>query len=80
MSKEQILSPLPGIFYRRASPESEEFKSQGDSVCLGDVIGLAEVMKSFHEIKSQVAGYSINFLVEDGDAIMPGQVLAELDG
>ena len=50
MSKEQILSPLPGIFYRRASPESEEFKLQGDSVCVGDVIGLAEVMKSFHEI------------------------------
>jgi acetyl-CoA carboxylase biotin carboxyl carrier protein len=49
-------------------------------VCVGDVVGLAEVMKSFHEIKSQVAGYSINFLVEDGDPIMPGQVLAELDG
>ena len=77
MNKKQILSPLPGVFYRRSSPESEEFKVQGDSVSVGDVVGLAEVMKSFHEIKSMVAGSSIIFLVEDGDAIMPGQVLAE---
>jgi acetyl-CoA carboxylase biotin carboxyl carrier protein len=43
------------------------------------VVGLAEVMKSFHEIKSTVSGSELKFLVEDGDAIMPGQVIAEVE-
>ena len=36
-------------------------------------------MKSYHEIKSTVSGGGIQFLVEDGDAIMPGQVIAEVE-
>ena len=79
MSKKQIMSPLPGTFYRKPSPDSENFKNDGDSVEIDDVVGLAEVMKSFHEIKSTVSGGKIQFLIEDGDAIMPGQVIAELD-
>ena len=46
----QILSPLPGTFYRRPSPDQPNFKSVGDAVAVGDVIGLIEVMKSFHEV------------------------------
>jgi biotin carboxyl carrier protein len=36
-------------------------------------------MKSFHEVKAGVAGKAIRFLVEDADAIMAGQTLAEVD-
>ena len=42
----QILSPLPGTFYRRPSPDKPVFKEVGDVVAVGDVIGLIEVMKS----------------------------------
>ncbi|MDU6376253.1 MAG: biotin/lipoyl-containing protein, partial [Bradyrhizobium sp.] len=44
-----------------------------------DVIGLVEVMKSFHEVKAGVAGKNIRFSVDDADAIMAGQVIAEVE-
>ena len=70
----QILSPLPGT-----SPENPPFKADGDAVAVGDVIGLIEVMKSFHEIKSEVAGSNIRFVTDNEDPVMAGAVLAELD-
>lgn len=45
---------------------------------MGDVVGIVEVMKSFHEVKAHVAGSNVRFLVDDGDAIMAGQPLAEV--
>jgi acetyl-CoA carboxylase biotin carboxyl carrier protein len=79
MSKLVIKSPLPGMFYRRSSPDAPPFKNDGDPVASEDVIGLVEVMKSFHEVKAGVAGKSIVFLVEDADAIIAGQALAEVE-
>lgn len=79
MSVVSIKSPLPGMFYRKPSPDAAPYKADGDSVAVGDVIGLVEVMKSFHEVKSQVAGSNIRFEVEDADAVMAGQMLAEVE-
>jgi acetyl-CoA carboxylase biotin carboxyl carrier protein len=78
MAKE-ILSPLPGTFYRKPSPDQPPFKSDGDALAEGDVIGLVEVMKSFHEVKATTAGTLKAFLVDDEDAVMAGQPLASLD-
>jgi acetyl-CoA carboxylase biotin carboxyl carrier protein len=78
MTKADIKSPLPGVFYRKPSPESEPFKNDGDPVAVDDVVGLIEVMKSFHEVRAGIAGTAIRFLVEDADAIMAGQTLAEV--
>lgn len=74
----QILSPLPGTFYRRPAPDKPPYKNEGDSVAAGEVIGLVEVMKSFHEVKADTAGKIARFLAENEDAIMAGQPLAEL--
>ena len=52
MSKTEIKVPMPGIFYRRPSPDSAPFKADGDAVAADDVVGLVEVMKNFHEIRS----------------------------
>ena len=79
MSTAQILSPLPGTFYRKPSPETPAFKEDGDAVAAGDVVGLVEVMKNFQEVKSDVAGSNIRFVAEDGAAIMPGDVIAEVE-
>ena len=79
MSKAQIISPLPGTFYRKASPESPPFKQDGDPVSALDVIGLIEVMKNFQEVTADAEGRAITFLVEDGEAIMAGQAIAEID-
>ena len=79
MTKSEIRSPLPGTFYRKPSPEEPNYKEVGDKIAVGDVIGLVEVMKTFSEIKSEEAGTITAFLVEDADAVTPGQVLAELE-
>jgi acetyl-CoA carboxylase biotin carboxyl carrier protein len=75
----EILSPLPGTFYRRSAPDKPPYKEVGDSVAGGDVIGLVEVMKSFHEVRAEASGTIAEFLVENEDAVMAGQPLARLD-
>ncbi len=77
MAKE-VLSPLPGTFYRKPAPDQPPFKNDGDAVAEGDVIGLVEVMKSFHEVKATSSGTVTAFLVEDEDAVMAGQPLVSL--
>lgn len=77
MSKE-ILSPLPGTFYSKPAPDQPQFKSVGDAVAVGDVIGLIEVMKSFNEVLADQAGILTAFVVEDEEPVMAGQALVEL--
>ena len=79
MSKAEIKSPLPGMFYRRPSPDSAPFKNDGDTVSAADVIGLVEVMKSFNEVKATEAGKIVKFHAENEDAVMAGQPLADLE-
>lgn len=77
MSK-QLLSPLPGTFYRKPAPDKPVYKNEGDSVAVGDVIGLIEVMKSFTEVKAEVAGKITKFLADNEEPVMAGQPLAEI--
>lgn len=74
----QILSPLPGTFYRKPSPEEPSFKDVGDQVAVGDVIGLVEVMKTFREVQADKAGTISEFLVDNEDPVMAGQPLVTL--
>lgn len=74
----QLLSPLPGTFYRKPSPDAPAYKNVGDAVAVGDVIGLIEVMKSFNEVKAEQAGTITAFLADDEEPVMAGQPLAEL--
>jgi acetyl-CoA carboxylase biotin carboxyl carrier protein len=70
---------MPGTFYRRPDPESDPFVEEGDEVSAGDTTGLIEVMKSFHEVKTEEDGKVSRFLVESEDAVDAGQELAELE-
>ena len=78
MADQTIVSPLPGTFYRRPAPEQPPYKSEGDGVSVGDTIGLVEVMKSFHEVRSDKSGTIAKFLVDNEDAIIAGQPLVEV--
>ena len=75
----QIQSPLPGTFYRKPSPEEPNFVEDGASVAEGDTIGLVEVMKTFHEVKAEVAGDNARFAAENEAPVTAGAVLVELD-
>ena len=71
-----IQSPLPGAFYRKPAPEDPPFKSPGDAVAVGDTIGLIEVMKTFIEIKAEIAGVFEGYAAEDGSPVTAGETLA----
>lgn len=75
----QIQSPLPGTFYRSSAPDKPPLKADGDAVAVGEVIGLIEVMKSFHEVRADVAGTNIRFVTDNEEPVMAGAVLAEVD-
>ena len=78
MSKE-ILSPLPGTFYRKPAPDKPVFKSEGDIVTVGEIVGLIEVMKSFIEVHADVGGKILRFLIDNEDPVIAGQPLLEVE-
>ena len=78
MADRTIKSPLPGTFYRRSSPEADPFVSEGQEVDAGEVVGLVEIMKNFHEVHSDESGVLDRFLVENEDAVEAGQDIATL--
>ena len=73
MAQHEVVSPLPGIFYRRPSPEAAPYKEEGDRVKEGEVIGLVEVMKQFTEVPADAKGKVVRFLVENEAPVEPGQ-------
>jgi acetyl-CoA carboxylase biotin carboxyl carrier protein len=80
MAKREIISPLPGTFYRRPSPDKPPFKSDGEVIAAGDTVGLVEVMKSFHEVNAEFGGRIVKFLIGNEEPIMAGQPIAEIEG
>ena len=74
-----IPSPLPGVFYRRPSPDKDEYVTVGDAVTEGQTIGLIEVMKNFTELKATASGTVKEFLVEDSAEVSVGQDVVVLE-
>ena len=79
MASKEIVSPLPGTFFRRPAPDKPQYKEEGDPVAVGDVIGLVEVMKTFYEVKADAAGRIVKFLVENEAPIQAGEAIVTLD-
>jgi acetyl-CoA carboxylase biotin carboxyl carrier protein len=79
MSQHDVVSPIPGVFYRRPDPDSPVFTEPGASVGADDPVCLVEVMKSFHEVPAGVAGTVVEFLVENEDMVDAGQVVARIE-
>jgi acetyl-CoA carboxylase biotin carboxyl carrier protein len=75
----ELLAPLPGVFYRKPAPDKPAYKSDGDIVAVGDVVGLIEVMKSFIEVHAEAGGKIVRFIVGDEEPIMAGQPLLEIE-
>jgi acetyl-CoA carboxylase biotin carboxyl carrier protein len=71
--EQTIKSPLPGTFYRRPNPDADPYVTEGERVQPGDVVGIVEIMKSFHEIASDAEGVVARFLVENEELVDAGQ-------
>ena len=75
MAQREILSPLPGTFYRKPAPDQAPFVQEGDQIKVGDVVGLVEVMKMFNKVHADVAGRVVRILAENEAPVEAGQAL-----
>lgn len=79
MAHHDIVSPLPGTFYLRPSPDAAPYVEVGASVECDAVVGLVEVMKQFNDVETPVAGRVTEILVGDGEPVDAGQVLMRIE-
>jgi acetyl-CoA carboxylase biotin carboxyl carrier protein len=79
MASHEVVTPVPGTFYRRPDPDSDPFKNEGDPVAAGDTIGVVEIMKNFQEVHAEAGGTLARFLVDNEDFVAAGQPVALVD-
>jgi acetyl-CoA carboxylase biotin carboxyl carrier protein len=79
MADHEVLTPVPGTFYRRPDPDSDPFKNEGDPVEAGETIGLVEIMKNFQPVDTEIGGTLSRFLVDTDDTVAAGQPVAVVD-
>ncbi|PRW64314.1 acetyl-CoA carboxylase [Actinopolyspora mortivallis] len=70
---------LPGVFYRRPTPDHAPFVEVGGKVEPGQTIALIEVMKTYNEVKADRSGTVSRILLDDGDEVEAGQGIVEVD-
>ncbi|EQD66737.1 acetyl-CoA carboxylase biotin carboxyl carrier protein subunit [mine drainage metagenome] len=61
--------PWFGTFYVAASPEAAPFVKVGQSVKLGQTLGVIEAMKMFNQIEADKSGTVVAILVENGQPV-----------
>jgi acetyl-CoA carboxylase biotin carboxyl carrier protein len=74
-----IASPMVGTFYRAASPDSNPFVEEGDSVRKGHALCIIEAMKMMNEIEADAGGRVVRILCENGQPIEYDQPLMILE-
>jgi acetyl-CoA carboxylase biotin carboxyl carrier protein len=79
MARHEVLTPVPGTFYRRPDPDSDPFVEEGATVASGDTLGLVEIMKNFQAVEAEADGTLVEFLVSNEDAVQAGQAVAVID-
>ena len=64
-----IKSPIIGTFYRKPSPDKDNFVNVGDEINEGQTLCVIEAMKLFNEIESDVSGKIVKILVDDASPV-----------
>ena len=71
----EIPSPIVGTFYRKPSPDTDNFVSVGSEVSEDTVVCIVEAMKVMNEIKADVKGVIKKILADDTSPVQYGQPL-----
>ena len=74
----EVKSPMIGVFYSAASPESETFVSIGSKVKKGDVLCIIETMKLMNEITAGQDGEIVDICIKNGEIAEFGQTLFKM--
>ena len=64
-----VKAPMVGTFYESANPQSPPFVKIGQSVKVGDTLGIIEAMKMFNQIEADVSGNVLAVLVGNGEPV-----------
>lgn len=70
-----VTSPMVGIVFTQADPDSPPFVQIGDEVEEGQTVLLIEAMKVFNPIKAPRAGRVTRLLVDNGSPVEYGEPL-----
>ena len=76
---ETINSPIVGSFYRKPSPEADNFAEVGAVVEAGQTVCLVEAMKLFNEIEAEFKCKIIEVLKEDAAPVEFGEPLFKVE-
>ena len=74
-----VKSPMVGVVYLSADPNSPNYVKVGDSVAEGDTVCLIEAMKTFNPVKAHKAGKVTHILVATGDPVEYGEPLVIIE-
>jgi acetyl-CoA carboxylase biotin carboxyl carrier protein len=61
-----VKSPMVGTFYSSQAPGQAALAKVGQSIKVGDTLGIVEAMKMFNPIESEFSGTVVKILVENG--------------
>jgi acetyl-CoA carboxylase biotin carboxyl carrier protein len=73
-----VLSPMVGVFYRSAGPDTAPYVEVGDHVEVGQTIGMIEAMKVFSEVPSDHAGTVSGIAAENGQLVKSNEPILYL--
>lgn len=74
----EIKSPMVGVFYAAASPDSEPYVQVGQTVKKGDTLCIIEAMKLMNEINAEESGVITEICAKNGDLVQFGQPLFKI--
>ncbi|TLY52518.1 MAG: acetyl-CoA carboxylase biotin carboxyl carrier protein [Gammaproteobacteria bacterium] len=64
-----LRSPMVGTYYASPNPESPPFVKIGQTVKVGDTLGIIEAMKMFNQIEADAAGTILAILATSGQPV-----------
>jgi acetyl-CoA carboxylase biotin carboxyl carrier protein len=64
-----LRSPMVGTYYASPNPESPPFVKVGQTVKVGDTLGIIEAMKMFNQIEADAAGTILAILATSGQPV-----------
>ena len=64
-----VRSPMVGTYYASAKPDAPPFVKVGQTVKIGDTLGIIEAMKMFNQIEADKAGTVVAVLGENGQPV-----------
>jgi len=64
-----VASPMVGTYYASPAPDKPPFITVGQTVAVGDTLGIVEAMKMFNPIEADQAGTVVAILCENGQPV-----------